>query len=162
MSLRAVGPARRIVPRCLVLGALLVVSSIGVTRSASASPVDDKRKEAQKIAGQIDALQNQSFDLGEEYDRVESELTKVGAEVATAQKRVTALEAQVSTMRTAVQGFAVQSYIYGVQGEGVAAVLGGADAPAVAAQREQYTELVLGSSVSKIDELETVSQDATH
>jgi cell wall-associated NlpC family hydrolase len=43
----------------------------------------------------------------------------------------------------------------------VAAVLGGADAPAVAAQREQYTELVLGSSVSKIDELETVSQDAT-
>ena len=161
MSLRAVGPARRIVPRCLVLGALLVVSSVGVTRSASASPVDDKRKEAQKIASQIDALQDQSFDLGAEYDRVESELTKVDAEVATAQKRVTALEAQVSTMRTAVQGFAVQSYIYGVQGEGVAAVLGGADAPAVAAQREQYTELVLGSSVSKIDELETVSQDAT-
>ena len=161
MSLRAVGPARRIVPRCLVLGALLVVSSVGVTRSASASPVDDKRKEAQKIASQIDSLQNQSFELGAEYDRVESELTKVDAEVATAQKRVPALEAQVSTMRTAVQGFAVQSYIYGVQGEGVAAVLGGADAPAVAAQREQYTELVLGSSVSKIDELETVSQDAT-
>jgi len=161
VSLRAVGPARRIVPRCLILGALLVVSSVGVTRSASASPVDDKRKEAQKIASQIDSLQNQSFDLGAEYDRVESELTKVDAEVATAQKRVTALEAQVSTMRTAVQGFAVQSYIYGVQGEGVAAVLGGADAPAVAAQREQYTELVLGSSVSKIDELETVSQDAT-
>ena len=64
-------------------------------------------------------------------------------------------------MRTAVEGFAVQSYIYGVQGQGVAAILGGADAPAVAAQREQYTELVLGSSVSKIDELETVSQDAT-
>ena len=161
MSLRAVGPARRIVPRRLVLGALLVVSSIGVTRSASASPVDDKRKEAQKIANQIDALQNQSFDLGAEYDRVESELAKVDGEVATAQKRVTELEAQVSTMRTAVQGFAVQSYIYGVQGEGVAAVLGGADAPAVAAEREQYTELVLGSSVSKIDELETVSQDAT-
>jgi cell wall-associated NlpC family hydrolase len=161
VSLRAVGPARRIVPRCLILGALLVVSSVGVTRSASASPVDDKRKEAQKIASQIDALHNQSFDLGAEYDRVESELTKVDAEVATAQKRVTALEAEVSTMRTAVQGFAVQSYIYGVQGEGVAAVLGGADAPAVAAQREQYTELVLGSSVSKIDELETVSQDAT-
>jgi cell wall-associated NlpC family hydrolase len=161
VSLRAVGPARRIVPRCLVLGALLVVSSVGVTRSASASPVDDKRKEAQKIASQIDTLQNQSFDLGAEYDRVESELTKVDADVATSQKRVAALEAQVSTMRTAVQGFAVQSYIYGVQGEGVAAVLGGADAPAVAAQREQYTELVLGSSVSKIDELETVSQDAT-
>jgi cell wall-associated NlpC family hydrolase len=63
-------------------------------------------------------------------------------------------------MRTAMQGFAVQSYIYGVQGDGVAAILGGTDAPAVAAQREQYTELVLGSSVSKIDELETVSQDA--
>ena len=162
MSLRAVGPARRIVPRCLILGALLVVGSVGVTRSASASPVDDKRKEAQKIASQIDSLQNQSFSLGAEYDRVETELTKVDGEVATAQKRVAALEAQVSTMRTAVQGFAVQSYIYGVQGEGVAAVLGGADAPAVAAQREQYTELVLGSSVSKIDELETVSQDATH
>jgi peptidoglycan DL-endopeptidase CwlO len=161
VSLRAVGPARRIVPRCLILGALLVVSSVGVTRSASASPVDDKRKEAQKIASQIDSLQNQSFSLGAEYDRVETELTKVDGEVATAQTRVAALEAQVSTMRTAVQGFAVQSYIYGVQGEGVAAVLGGADAPAVAAQREQYTELVLGSSVSKIDELETVSQDAT-
>jgi peptidoglycan DL-endopeptidase CwlO len=77
-----------------------------------------------------------------------------------AQKRVAELEAQVSSMRTAMQGFAVQSYIYGVQGDGVAAILGGTDAPAVAAQREQYTELVLGSSVSKIDELETVSQDA--
>ncbi len=148
-------------PRCLILGALLVVSSVGVTRSASASPVDDKRKEAQKIAGQIDALHNQSFDLGEEYDRVESELTKVDAEVAIAQKRVAALEAQVSTMRTAVQGFAVQSYIYGVQGEGSPRSSAAPTRPAVAAQREQYTELVLGSSVSKIDELETVSQDAT-
>jgi peptidoglycan DL-endopeptidase CwlO len=161
VSLRAVGRARRIVPRCLLLGGLLVVSSIGVTRSASASPVDDKRREAQKIASQIDALQNQSFDLGDEYSRVEGELAKVDAEVATSQKKVAQLEAQVSSMRTAVQGFAVQSYIYGVQGEGVAAVLGGADAPVAAAQREQYTELVLGSSVSKIDELETVSQDAT-
>jgi cell wall-associated NlpC family hydrolase len=161
VSVSVVGPARRVVPRCLLLGGLLVVSSIGVTRSASASPVDDKRREAQKIAGQIDALQNQSFELGAEYDRVATELSKVDGEVATAQRRVAELEAQVSTMRTAVQGFAVQSYIYGVQGEGVAAVVGGADAPALAAQREQYTELVLGSSVSKIDELETVSQDAT-
>jgi cell wall-associated NlpC family hydrolase len=122
--------------------------------------VDDKRQEAQRIAAQIEALNNQSFDLGEEYDRVETELAEVDAEVAVAQKRVAELEAQVGSMRTAMQGFAVQSYIYGVQGDGVAALLGGTDAPAVAAQREQYTELVLGSSVSKIDELETVTQDA--
>jgi peptidoglycan DL-endopeptidase CwlO len=146
--------------RSLALGLLLVIGAVGVTQTASASPVDDKRKEAQRIAAQIEALNNQSFDLGEEYDRVETELAEVDAEVAVAQKRVTELEAQVSSMRTAMQGFAVQSYIYGVQGDGVAAILGGTDAPAVAAQREQYTELVLGSSVSKIDELETVSQDA--
>ena len=146
--------------RSLALGLLLVVGAVGVTQSASASPVEDKREEAQRIAAQIEALNNQSFDLGEEYDRVETELAEVDAEVAVAQKRVAELEAQVSSMRTAMQGFAVQSYIYGVQGDGVAAILGGTDAPAVAAQREQYTELVLGSSVSKIDELETVSQDA--
>jgi cell wall-associated NlpC family hydrolase len=146
--------------RSLALGLLLVIGAVGVTQTASASPVDDKRKEAQRIAAQIEALNNQSFDLGEEYDRVETELAEVDAEVAVAQKRVAELEAQVSSMRTAMQGFAVQSYIYGVQGDGVAAILGGTDAPAVAAQREQYTELVLGSSVSKIDELETVSQDA--
>jgi cell wall-associated NlpC family hydrolase len=146
--------------RSLALGLLLVVGAVGVTQTASASPVDDKRKEAQRIAAQIEALNNQSFDLGEEYDRVETELAEVDAEVAVAQKRVAELDAQVSSMRTAMQGFAVQSYIYGVQGDGVAAILGGTDAPAVAAQREQYTELVLGSSVSKIDELETVSEDA--
>ena len=147
-------------PRCLLLASLVVVSSLGVTRSASASPADDKRKEAQRIASQIDSLTNQSFDLGEEYDRVETQLTQVDAEVAASQRRVAELDAQVGSMRSAVQGFAVQSYIYGVQGDGVAAILGSSDGPAVAAQRDQYTELVLGSSVSKIDELEAVSQDA--
>ena len=132
-----------------------------VTRSASASPVDEKRREAERIANQIESLTDQSFDLGEEYDRVATELAQVDIEVAAAQKRVTELEAQVGSMRTAMQGVAVQSYIYGVQGEGVAAIIGGAGGPAIAAQREQYTELVLGSSVSQIDELETVSQDAT-
>ena len=156
MSVRAIGRARWI-----GLASLLVVSSLGVARSASASPVDDTRKEAERIANQIDNLNNMAFDLGAEYDKVETELAKVDAEVATAQKRVAELDAQVASMRTAMQGFAVQSYIYGVQGDGVAALIGGSDAPAVAAQREQYTELVLGSSVSKIDDLETVSQDAT-
>ena len=144
----------------LAIGSLLVVSSLGVTRAAGASPVDDKRKQAQQIANQIESLQDQSFDLGEEFDRVQAELAKVDVEVSTAQKRVTELEAQVASMRTAMQGFAVQSYIYGVQGDGVAALLGGSDAPSDSAQREQYTELVLGSSVSKIDDLETVSEDA--
>ena len=147
--------------RWLVVGSLLVVSSLGVTHSVSASPVDDKRKEAQQIADRIDALENQAFDLGAEFDRVQAELTRVDSEVAAAQKRVDALESQISSMRTAVQGFAVQSYIYGVQGDGIATLLGAGDAPAVAAQREQYTELVLGSSVHQIDKLETVTQDAS-
>jgi cell wall-associated NlpC family hydrolase len=156
-----VGQARRIAARGLVMGSLIAVASLGVAHSASASPVDDMRKEARRINSQIESLTNQSFDLGEEYDRVETELTQVDAEVSASQRRVAELESQVASMRTAVQGFAVQSYIYGVQGDGVAAILGGTDAPTLAAQREQYTELVLGSSVSKIDELETVSQDAS-
>ncbi|HET9601289.1 MAG TPA: NlpC/P60 family protein [Acidimicrobiales bacterium] len=165
MFTREVDPSRRaarhVASRCLLLGGLLALSSLVVTRSASASPVDEKRREAERIANQIESLTDQSFDLGEEYDRVATELAQVDIEVAAAQKRVTELEAQVGSMRTAMQGVAVQSYIYGVQGEGVAAILGGAGGPAIAAQREQYTELVLGSSVSEIDELETVSQDAT-
>ena len=155
------GQARRIAAQGLVMGALIVVGSLGVAHTASASPADDMRKEARRINDQIDSLTNQSFDLGEEYDRVETELAQVDAEVSTSMRRVAELEAQVASMRTAVQGFAVQSYIYGVQGDGVAALLGGTDAPTEAAQREQYTELVLGSSVSKIDELESVSQDAS-
>jgi septal ring factor EnvC (AmiA/AmiB activator) len=78
------------------LGLLLVVGAVGVTQSASASPVEDKRQEAQRIAAQIEALNNQSFDLGEEYDRVETELAEVDAEVAVAQKRVAELEAQLA------------------------------------------------------------------
>jgi cell wall-associated NlpC family hydrolase len=137
-----------------------VVASFAVTRSASASPADDKRREAQRIADQIEALSDQSFDLGAEYDRVETELTKVDAEVAAAEKRVAQLDATVASMRSAVQGFAVQSYIYGAQGDGITELIGGGEAPAQAAQRDQYAELVLGSSVSKIDEFETYSQDA--
>ena len=156
-----VGQARRVAARGLVLGSLIAVGSLGVAHTASASPVDDMRKEARRINNQIDSLTSQSFDLGEEYTRVEAELAQVDAEVSVSQRRVAELDAQVASMRTAVQGFAVQSYIYGVQGDGVAAILGGTDAPTLAAQREQYTELVLGSSVSKIDELETVSQDAS-
>jgi cell wall-associated NlpC family hydrolase len=147
--------------RWLVVGSLLVVTSLGVTHSVSASPIDDKRKEAARIADRIDALENEAFNLGEEYDRVQAELTRVDSEVAAAQKRVDTLESQISSMRTAVQGFAVQSYIYGVQGDGIATLLGAGDAPAVAAQREQYTELVLGSSVHQIDKLESVTQDAS-
>jgi cell wall-associated NlpC family hydrolase len=147
--------------RWLAVGSLVVVTSLGVTHSVSASPIDDKRKEAAQIADRIDALENQAFNLGEEYDRVQAELTRVDSEVTAAQKRVDTLESQISSMRTAVQGFAVQSYIYGVQGDGIATLLGAGDAPTVAAQREQYTELVLGSSVHQIDKLESVTQDAS-
>ncbi len=139
----------------------MVVTSLGITHSATATPVDDKRAEAGRINDQISALQNQAFDLGAQYDRVQAELAKVDAEVAAAQRRVGSLDQQVSGMRTAVQGFAVQSYIGGVEGEGIEVLLGVGDSPAMAAQREQYTELVLGSSMSRIDQLESVTQDAS-
>jgi cell wall-associated NlpC family hydrolase len=141
---------------------MLVFASLGITHAVGATPVDDKRAEAKHINDQIDSLNNQAFNLGAQYDRVQAELQKVNADVAAAQKRVSKLDAQVSSMRTAVRGFAVQSYVGGVDsGGGIAALLGAGDSPSVAAQRDQYTELVLGSSMSRIDQLESVSQDAT-
>ena len=146
--------------RWLAVASLLVVSGVSFTHSASASPVDDKRAEAKHINDEIANLNNEAFDVGAQYDRVQAELAKVDAQVATAQARVGTLDKQVSSMRTAMQGFAVQSYIGGVEGAGIEVLLGAGDSPAVAAQRDQYTELVLGSSMTRIDQLESVTQDA--
>jgi len=146
--------------RWLAVASLLVVSGVGFTHSASASPLDDKRAEAKHINDQITGLQNEAFDVGAQYDRVQAELDKVNVQVAAAQARVGVLDRQVSSMRTAMQGFAVQSYIGGVEGEGIEVLLGAGDSPAVAAQRDQYTELVLGSSMTRIDQFESFTQDA--
>jgi cell wall-associated NlpC family hydrolase len=140
--------------------AVLAVAPAVLPGHAGAQSVEQKRQEAERIADQLEALQDHAFDLGEEYDRVEQELASVTTEVAAASAKVAELESRLGGLRSSMSQFAVRSYVYGSQSTGLALLLSG-DGATEAAQRARYTEVVLQGSVAQADELETVSEDAT-
>ena len=148
---RSVSERARIVPGrprpALALphpGALLVLSSVGVTRSASASPVDDKREEAQRIASQIEALQQPVLRSRRGVRPGRDRAGEGRRRGRHAQKRVA--RARGAGRLDAHRHAGLRGAVLHLRraGRGCRRAPRRADAPAVAAQREQYTELVLG------------------
>ncbi|HKA03511.1 MAG TPA: NlpC/P60 family protein [Acidimicrobiales bacterium] len=147
-------------PRTRLVGAALVVAmTAGVALPATASPVDDKQREAQQIANRIEQLGDEAASLGEAYNGAQIALQAATAAVTEAEQRLNGLEAQLGTLRSAMSQFAVRAYMYSDQISGLVATLTGSSVDSGAAQRAGYTAVALGNSETSKDELKALLQD---
>ena len=112
----------------LVGAALVVAMTAGAALPATASPVDDKQREAQQIANRIEQLGDEAASLGEAYNGAQIALDAATTAVTEAERRVSGLENQLATLRSAMSEFAVRAYMYADQMTGLVATLTGSSA----------------------------------
>jgi peptidoglycan DL-endopeptidase CwlO len=146
--------------RRAVVALCLLAVGVATPRPAGADSVEEKRRQAARIADQIEQLEDQALSLGEEYDEVSARLERVTAEVESAKIRVAKLEGELTGLRGSLSQVALNAYVYGGDDSALTALLTG-EAGVTALQRSHYAELLLQGGNDQVDELETVTEDAT-
>ena len=140
-----------------VVAALISASAV---IPASADPIGDKRRQAQRIADDIERLGDTAADLGEQYNGAVLKLQQADADVQSAQAKLDQLEQKLGTVRTAAGEFALRAYVYADQTSGVAAMLSGTSVSDGSAQREGYNQVALGNTADVTDDMKALIQDA--
>jgi peptidoglycan DL-endopeptidase CwlO len=127
---------------------------------AGASPADDKRAEAARIAKKRESLIQRAEQLNEQSKATKLDLDRTTAEVAVSAAAVAQTSAEVSSLQNDLVGVTIKSYMYGEQGsfaELLVSVDGSGSSNAAA--REGYASVLVGSATDKVDELRAARQD---
>ncbi len=123
-----------------------------------ASPVDDERREVERIVDELAELEERADILAEDYVVALDEKNQLDDEVATARARVAAKEAEVQSLRGDLSEVAVRAFT----GAGVA-VLGPLFSNAAAysdtLQREQLSRVALSVGTATTDDLDALIAD---
>ena len=90
---------------------LTVAGSLGLP--AGASPIDDKRAQAEQLSRQIEALGNRESALAEKYNQAVLARHDVEQKTAAAQAKLDQAKAQAATVRQSVRDAAVNAYVDG-------------------------------------------------
>ena len=139
----------------------IVVAMISATVpvvKAAASPIDDKKAEAARLASEVRSLGVQVEILGEELVEAEAEVQTLTDAVAEAEARLAETKASAGLVRNEVRDRAVESYIRGgdvADSRDVGAI--GGDAGVA----QTYVESVNGNRQDKLDELRALQLDET-
>ena len=104
------GPSR-LATAALVVSLLVPFSLWG--GSAGADTVGDRRAQAQRLAAQLDALNQRSSQLVEAYNQARLRLDQVNAKLAAAKAALGSTDGQLNGARSRVRDMAVQSYMQG-------------------------------------------------
>src|SRR5436305_2813049 len=94
-----------------VIAVAVVALGGGIWRPAAASPIDDKRAQADQLSRQIDALGNQESALAEKYNQAVLARQAVEQKAVAAQGKLDAAKAQATAVRRQVREVAVDSYV---------------------------------------------------
>jgi peptidoglycan DL-endopeptidase CwlO len=146
--------------RRAVLALCLLAGAVAIPHPAGADTVEEKRQQAARIADQIEQLEDQALSLGEQYGKVSDQLELVTAEVESAKLRVAKLEGTLTELRGSLSQVALNAYVYGGDDSALTALLTG-EAGVAALERSHYAELLLQGGSDQVDEVETVTEDAT-
>lgn len=142
----------------LVGAGLLCLSFLGIAPApASADEIGDKRAEAERIAAQVDSLNQRIEILAEEFDAAQDELSQVRAEQAAAQAKVDATKAEMAQREEELATYAVQAYVRGGD-PGALPVLLRSDGTDIG-QRQGYLSAAAGNRQQLLDNLAATRQD---
>src|SRR5262245_50847122 len=142
----------RVRPRLVAAAVAAALITATAVIPASADSIADKRRQAQRIADDMERLGDTAADLGEQYNGAVIKLQQADTDVQAAQAKLDQLEQKLGTVRTAAGDFALRAYVYADQTSGVAAMLSGTSVSDGSAQREGYNQVALGNTADVTDD----------
>ena len=143
-----------------VVVALIVGPSLSVP-GASASPVDDKRRQAANIADQLERLADQMDMLGEDYAEAVALQSDLSIEIEQAQADVAAAEAQLAQMRGTLYLSAVTQFMHGGRNSTLTNLFASSGGVQDALQREQLLSVAMNQGALTTDSLDSTAIELT-
>lgn len=140
----------------LVVGLVITGTSFLPTAAVEASPIDDKKAEAARIADEVTSLGVQVELLGEELAEAETEVADLTESVAAAEARLAETAAATKSVQDEVRDRAVESY---VRGGDLATADDLAGAGGDSAVAETYLESINGNRQDTLDQLRALRLD---
>lgn len=151
------GP-RRSALASLVCSALLVGVAV-FPPGASADSIDEKRRQAEAIADQLENLTDQMNSLGEDYSESLVEQADLAVEIEQAQSDVAAAEAQLSQMRGTLYMSAVTQFMHGGRNSTLTNLFASAGGVQDALQRSQLTSIAMNQGSLTTDSLDATATE---
>lgn len=122
---------------------------------AAAGPVEDQRREVERIVDQLAALEEQADILAEDYVVAVDEKNQLDKEVAAAEVRVAEMEGEVEALRGELSAVAVRAFT-GSGGDVLGPLFSNAGAYNDVLQRDQYSRVALEVGTATTDDLDEV------
>jgi cell wall-associated NlpC family hydrolase len=144
--------------------AFLVACCIAVVAPATnagyvvASPVDDERREVERIVDELAELEKQADILAEDYVVAIDEQKQLDEEVVAARARVAAKEAELETLRGDLSEVAVRAFT-GAGGDVLGPLFSNAATYSDTLQRDQLSRVALSIGTSTTDDLDALIAD---
>jgi cell wall-associated NlpC family hydrolase len=145
----------------LTVAAVLCTALVVSTAAPSmADTVNDKRREAQRVANQLEQLEERGNVLAEAYNEAVFDLEEAKASVSEAERQVATLDGELGGLKANLASFALRSYVYAGQSSGLASLLSGESIVDESAQRQGYAAIALGSNLDVSDDVAAKLQDS--
>ena len=129
-----------------------------VASPASADKIGDMRKQAARMADQLDALENRADDLSENYAEAVYELQQLDQQVAQAQSQLDAADSALGQTRGRMRDYAVNAYVQFDQASDLMVFLG--STPENTEARIGYADVAVGKDRALADTFRSASEDA--
>ena len=144
-----------------VVCALLVAASVVVPlgQRVGATGVDDKLREAEAIADELERLSEQMDTLGEDYVEAISKQEELGIEVEQAKLQVSENEAKLAQMRGTLYTAAVSQFMNGGRNSTLTNLLTSTGGVQDALQRQELTAIALNTGAMTTDSLGSLSTE---
>ena len=149
----------RVIVRATVVTSSLVLALPAMfPEAATATSVDDQRREVERIVDELDRLGEQADILAEDYAEAVDNLSQLNVEVAAAEQRVAAKEAELAGLRGDLSEVALRS----LTGSGVD-VLGplfsNAEIYSDGLRRDSFSRVALAVGTGTTDDLDELISD---
>ena len=156
---RAPHRKRRRVSRAVVAAVVFgLLTPLVVASPASADKIGDMRKQAARMADQLDALENRADDLSENYAEAVYELQELDQQVAQAQSQLDAADSALGQTRGRMRDYAVNAYVQFDQASDLMVFLG--STPENTEARIGYADVAVGKDRALADTFRSASEDA--
>jgi peptidoglycan DL-endopeptidase CwlO len=145
--------------RALVLVATVVLTAPIIDgHVASATSVDDQRREVERIVDQLDSLHEQADILAEDYAVAVDEKNQLDIEIAKAEERVAAKQAELTTLQGDLAEVAVRTFT-GAGADVLGPLFSDASTYSAGLRRDQYSRVALNVGTGTTDDLDQLIGD---
>lgn len=138
-----------------------VLTPVAVPGGASAEPVDDKRRQVEALADELERMTERLDALAEDYVEAIALEEELSGEIADAQAEVSAAEAQLAQMRGTLYLSAVTQFMHGGRNSTLTNLLASAGGLQDALQRGQLTSIALNQGSLTTDSLDATATELT-